>query len=129
RSVGPGAAAPPSRRRRAHPGRERRSPRGPRAACPLPLGLGRLRQREADGRPVALARRLHPDPAAVDLDDALDEREADAGALDLGIELLEEAEDLVVVARLDADAVVLDEQHGLVAEAGADADARLRLAA
>jgi hypothetical protein len=47
------------------------------------------------------------------LDDPAHQREADARALGLGVELIEEVEHLLLVARLDADAVVGDEQDPL----------------
>src|ERR1041385_5407624 len=53
---------------------------------------------------------LDADAAAVELDDALADGQADAGAgvLVAAVQALEDLEDAVEVARLDADAVVLD---------------------
>ena len=56
---------------------------------------------------------LDPRPPAVNFDDALDQRQADPGAFGLGAQALEEPEDLVMVPRLDADAVVADVEDGL----------------
>ena len=58
----------------------------------------------------------------MDLDDALDQRQADAGALGLGVEPLEELEDLLLVLRLDADAVVSQANVELIVAPGCDAE-------
>ena len=52
--------------------------------------------------------RLHPDPAAIRLDDPLANRQADSGSrIILPVQPLEDPEDLLRVFRLDSDAVVL----------------------
>src|SRR4029453_7216320 len=67
-------------------------------------------QREAERGATARAIGLDPHLAAVRLDDALHEGEADAGALVLRIEAVEEAEHLLAETRLDAAAVVAHEE-------------------
>ena len=78
--------------------------------CAARRGLARpRRQADADAGAVAAAFRLDPDLAAVDLDDALHEREADARALDARVQPLEQAEHPLLVLRVDPDAVVAHE--------------------
>src|SRR5438093_9370425 len=76
-----------------------------------PPGSGRLAspEGEAERRPFVRLR-LGPDAAAVPVDDPLHDGQADAGALVvLGVvQPLEHAEELVGVAHVEADAVVLD---------------------
>src|SRR5579862_6549261 len=51
--------------------------------------------------------RFHPDAAAIPLDDALANRQADAGSrVGISMQALENAEDLLGIFRLDPDAVV-----------------------
>ncbi len=72
-------------------------------------GSARDRQRDAKGRALPEPCRLDPRLAAVDLDDPLDQRQADPGALRrLRVEALEETENLVVVLRIDPAPVVAD---------------------
>src|SRR5712672_3333515 len=69
--------------------------------------------RQAEGERRALARfRLGPDAAAMALDDAVDDREADAGALELlgAVQPLKGAEELGGVAHVEPRAVVA---HGI----------------
>src|SRR5205814_1689068 len=78
------------------------------------LGRGRLaaaRQGEQERRPLA-GRALDLDGPAVGLDDALADRQARARPLELvaAVQPAEDAEDLLVVRRVDADAVVADEE-------------------
>lgn len=78
--------------------------------------------------PLALG--LDPDAAAMDLDDALDDGEADAGALGTGLQTLEEAEDLLLELGIDADAVVAHvEDPGAGVLPAADLDSGLGLVA
>ena len=49
------------------------------------------------------------------LDDPLDQSEAHSRAFAARIQLVEEAEDALVVLRVDAEAVVADEENDLVA--------------
>src|SRR5688500_20406469 len=69
-------------------------------------------QPHPEGRADA-GRRLYPDVAAEELERALDGGEPDAGAgVDVfAVQPLEDAEDLVVELRGDADAVVADPHH------------------
>ena len=62
---------------------------------------------------------VDPDPAAVELDDLLRERQADAGAgvVLAAVQPLEDDEHLVGVLGLDADAVVRDAELPVVAVA------------
>src|SRR5687767_6518766 len=79
----------------------------PRATARRSLCCG---DREVERRSLP-RNRLRPDAAAVALDDALGHGEAGAGAgvLLAGVEALEDGEDAIGVAGLEADAVVL---HG-----------------
>jgi hypothetical protein len=61
---------------------------------------------------MALAGGLEPDLAAVDLDDALHERESDARAFDGGVEPLEQPEHAQLVLGVDPDPVVAHEPIG-----------------
>ena len=66
----------------------------------------------------------------MDFDDAAHQRQPDARALGSGVEFVEQAEDRLVVARIDADAIVAHEEDpGGLGAAQADLDARLRLVA
>ena len=73
-------------------------------------------QRELEGRTPAWTIRLHPDAATVHLDDALDQGQADAGAFRAGVKLFEKAEKLVLMARVDAHAVVSHEEARLAVQ-------------
>src|SRR5690349_12645711 len=73
---------------------------------------------------------LRPDAAAVVLHDPIDDREPDAGALELGggVESLERLEELRAVARIEAHAVVDDSVRApFLRLADAQLDPRLRL--
>src|SRR3954468_19075945 len=83
------------------------------------------RQREVEGRAGARAA-LGPGAAAVALHDAADVGEADPGALELlvAVQALEDAEELVGVLHVEADAVVPDAVDDLAVQRFAgDADA------
>ena len=74
---------------------------------------------------MTLAARLDPDPAPVNFDDALYQRQADAGAIDAGIEAIEQVENPLMVIGGDADAVVAHETVDLAIVAlRPDLDAR-----
>src|SRR5581483_10416382 len=67
--------------------------------------------------------RLGPDPSAVAVDDALHDRQADAGPLEIfgAMQPLEHAKELVGVFHVEADSVVADEEDPFTAVvAGAD---------
>src|SRR5207245_7398253 len=84
-----------------------------------------LEPRQGEIERGALARlSLRPGPAAVAVDDAPDVRQADPRALELlrAMETLEHAEELGGVLHVEADAVVADEDHDLVAGAVLHAD-------
>src|SRR6185503_802782 len=75
----------------------------------------RARDRQHEGQPRALSQlALHPDLAAVGGDDAVADREAEAGALAHRLGREERVEDLVEVLRRDAAAVVGDGEHDRV---------------
>src|SRR3954464_1995127 len=85
------------------------------------------RESEVEGC-AAIHDRLGPDGAAVALDDFLDDREADAGALEIlaAVQPLEDAEEPAVVLHVEADAIVLHEINGRVlVRDRADLDLRL----
>ena len=73
-------------------------------------------QGEVEGCPFAQLS-LRPDPAAVPVDDALDYGQADAGAfVFLGaVQPLEDAEQLVGIARIKPDPIILDVIDGFLA--------------
>src|SRR5207253_11446079 len=74
---------------------------------------------------------LHPDAATVALDNALHQRQSDAGTGILTpMQALEDAEDLFVILRVDADAVIgKRKQPRLILFFHGNADARLLAAA
>src|SRR5581483_625486 len=92
-----------------------RAPGKRRPDCPPPAedlladrySLRGPRQREQEFR-TAIRLRFHPDPAAVAMHDLLADREADAAAriLAAAVQALKHSENLRLVIRLDADAVV-----------------------
>src|SRR5947207_2173827 len=84
------------------------------------------RQREEEGAP-AVDRALDADRAAVLLDDPLDDRQPQPGALTIGVlgraGTVERVEDVWHVVRRDADAAVLDlHGHNMVARHRRDPD-------
>src|SRR4029453_6612445 len=86
-------------------------------------------QGEQEGGPTAWCR-LRPDPAAVPLDDPLDEGQSDPGplVLVLAVQPLEDLEQLAGVAHVEAGAIVADVVHGLAVHLlGSYLDARDRL--
>src|SRR5262245_60484119 len=74
------------------------------------IGSPSFFQSEVKRSPLARLR-FGPDPPPMAVDDALDDRQAHARALIVlgAVEALEDAEELVGVAHVKADAVVLDE--------------------
>src|SRR5881409_1365174 len=74
------------------------------------LLMFRLREIEEEGRAVARLG-VHPDPAVVAVEDALHDRQADAGASELALvmQALEGTEQAVGIGHVEADAVVGDE--------------------
>src|SRR6185369_10218746 len=74
---------------------------------------------------------LDPDPAAMHLDDSLDDGEADACPLAPGLQFIEEAKYLIVIFRRNADTIVPDKENGFFIFAAqlADLDQRRRLTA
>ena len=75
------------------------------------MPIGHFLPEEAERRARARGR-LDPRPPALRLDDLLDQRQADAGTLDLvaRLERLEDAPDAVVVLGRDAGAVVANRE-------------------
>ena len=73
----------------------------------LTVGV-RSGQGEPERRAVASSFGFHPHSAPVRFDDPSDQGQADPGALGRGVESLEDAENLLVIARIDALAVVAD---------------------
>ncbi len=73
------------------------------------LGRRRPCEREDEDR-AAVGAGLYPDPPAVTLDDALADREPEAGPLELGagVQPSEQVEDMLARLWRDADAVVAD---------------------
>ncbi len=87
-------------------------------------------QDETKRAALTLAFRLDPDPAPVHLDDAPGQGQADPGPLDVQIQPIEQAEDVLMIAGVDADAVVAHPaQHLAALPPGADLDARCGLLA
>jgi hypothetical protein len=80
------------------------------ARAGLPRGGRRRRDGGAGVRQGPSALGLDPDAPAVQVHDLLNDRETDPGPLARGVELLEEPEDPLVLARLDARAVVPHEE-------------------
>src|SRR5687768_15776988 len=78
---------------------------------------------EVEGRALSQAR-LGPDAPAMALDEAADDREAHTRPFVLVgmVQALEDTEELVGVAHVEAGAVVLDEECGLPVRAGTRAD-------
>ena len=68
-------------------------------------------------RRAPIDRRFRPDPPAVTLNDALDDRQADAGALEIlrAMQPLEHAEQLVGVAHVETGAIVANKEHAFAA--------------
>src|SRR5262245_41116713 len=88
-------------------------------------------EREGEGC-AAVDVGVGPHPATVAAPDALDQREADAGPLELvgAVQALEHAEQAGRVRHVEADAVVRDPVHDLaVLDGAADGDAGRRAAA
>src|SRR2546421_5170451 len=80
-------------------------------------GMGRLSCQGKEKRGAAVGLRLGPDTPAVAVDDALRDRQADAGAVIVlgAVQPLEHPKELVGVAHVEADAVVAHKIHGLPA--------------
>src|SRR5260370_1183442 len=101
----------------------------PRRGCPLggraEPGLRGRFERKREAR-AAAHRRIDPNSPAVARDDAAHDREPDARAFEVRrlVEALEWLEQARREARVEADAVVLDEVDGLLAAHDAHLDAR-----
>src|SRR5215471_7565595 len=91
--------------------------REPGPASPVPSSSLRLREDESESRPAA-GGRLDLDLAVVELNNAVDHREADTRAPLLGREV--EVEDLLEVLGRNADAGVFDVDLHAVARGAAD---------
>ena len=79
-------------------------------------------QGEEERRAAPLAFGFDPYAAAVDLDDAPDQGQPDAGTVTVMVQPLEEAEDPLVVPRIDSDPVVADIEDRLPVALFADSD-------
>ena len=115
-------------------GGERAARQRRRSTCSCASGSPRLPWSDCDvgqaeeERRALVLRAVHPDLAAVALDDPPHDGQPHAGAFELirAVQALEDAKQLVHVLHVEADAVVLDEAHQRRAiHAIADLDARL----
>ena len=115
-SAGGIAAAIDIRRRlpRSGVGSSRAAERGSRAICRVRLELRLLRRQPDDERRALAFDALDGDRAAVELDELLDQREADPDALarPRAVDLIEAVEDVRQPIRGDADAGVGDHDLG-----------------
>src|SRR5919106_3677235 len=57
---------------------------------------------------------LDPNPASMHLDDPLDKRQPNTCTLALRVQFIEQAEDTLMIFRGNAQAIIFDEENGLV---------------
>src|SRR5262245_60428896 len=78
----------------------------------LPPGV---RQGETKRAPMSHPSGLNPETAAVHFNDPFDQGQTNPGAVTCGVQAFKEAKDLLLIPRLDPNAIVLDETDSLLA--------------